>query len=117
MNKFLTAIFLTSATALILEAPGWWWAMPAAGLIGGWLIRRGGKGFLAGGLGVTLVWAAFVLFFSMASPLASLLKVFSGILGLEPALAFIPVILAMLVAFLLGGLGGLAGGWYAESRT
>lgn len=117
MKPFLTAIFLTAATALIFEAPGWWWAMPVAGLIGGWLMGRGSRGFLAGGLGVSLVWAVFILFFSLSSPLGNLLRVFSGILGLDATLAFLPIVLALVVAFLLGGLGGLTAGWYMEARS
>ncbi len=117
MNKLITAIFLTAASALILESPGWWWAMPIAGLIGGWLVKRGGKGFIVGGLGVTLIWAAFIVFFAISSPLGSLLQIFSGILGLDSALAFVPILLALIVAFLLGGLGGLTGGWLMESRA
>ncbi len=117
MNKFSSPILLTAATALILTAPGWWWAMPVAGLIGGWMTGRGGRGFLAGGLGVALVWAAFVLFFAISSPLGALLKVLAGILGLGSALAFVPVVLALILAFLLGGLGGLTAGWFMETRA
>lgn len=106
----------TVLAALILEWLGWWWAMPAAGLLAGWFLASGKRGFLFGGLGVTLAWLAFIIVFAATSPLGKLLVVFSGILGLSAPLAFVPVLLALIAAFVLGGLGGLTGGLAAQAR-
>ncbi len=87
-----------------------------AGLIAGWMLASGKRGFLFGGLGVTMSWLAFIVFYAATSPLGKLLAVFSGILGLDSALSFVPVLIALLVAFLLGGFGGMTGGLAAQIR-
>ncbi len=109
MRKFIIALLLSAALGFIFELPGLWWLMPVAGAVGGWIVQKGDEGFLAGGLGVTIAWGAYLLYFSLFSPIGRLMEIFSGILGLESSLAFVPVLLALIVAFLLGGLGGLCG--------
>jgi hypothetical protein len=90
--------------------------MPFAGLIPGWLLASGKRGFLLGGLGVVLAWLILIAVRAASVPLGGLLVTFSGILGLGASLAFVPLLLAALVAFLLGGLGGLMGGFAAQVR-
>ena len=109
MKTFGVSFLLVIVIALVLELPGWWWGMPVAGLVGGWWIKHAGRGFLAGGLGVALAWAGFLIFFSVTSPLCALAGLFAGILGLGEGLGFVPVALALIIAFLMGGLGGLCG--------
>ncbi len=116
MKNIWMALIATLITATILEWLGWWWAMPVAGLIAGWMLASGKRGFLYGGLGVMISWLVFVIIFAATSPLGKLLVVFSGILGLDSALSFVPVLLALLVAFLLGGFGGMTGGLAAQAR-
>ncbi len=106
----------TLLAALLLEVVGWWWAMPIAGLIAGLRLASPKKGFLFGGLGVLLAWLLFIAFYATTSPLGELLAVFSGILGLGASLSFVPVLLASILAFLMGGLGGLTGGFAAQAR-
>ena len=109
MKKSLFPFLAAALAALILELPGWWWAMPLAGFIAGFMVAKGVRGFLLGGLGVMAAWAIYIFFFASTSPLGELLTVFSGILGLPSSLAFVPVLLALVAAFLLGGVGGLTG--------
>ncbi|HUI90046.1 MAG TPA: hypothetical protein VLX61_15110 [Anaerolineales bacterium] len=115
MKNTWIAVVLVALAAFVLELFGWWWAMPIAGLIGGWLLRNGKQGFVFGGLGAMAAWLAFVVFFAFTSPMGKLLVVVSGVLGLDASLAFVPALLAILVAFLLGGLGGLTGALFAQS--
>jgi hypothetical protein len=116
MKNFLIGLALTLAAAFALETAGVWWAMPVAGALGGWWLKKGGRGFLAGALGVTLVWGAYVAVFAAASPLGGLLRLFAGIVELGDSLAFVPVVLALVIAFLMGGLGGVTGAMIAGVR-
>ncbi len=115
MKNIWIALVLVALAAFVLELFGWWWAMPIAGLIGGWMLHNGKQGFVFGGLGATIAWLLFIIFFAVTSPIGKLLVVVSGVLGLDASLAFVPLLLALIVAFLLGGLGGMTGGLFAES--
>jgi len=114
MKKWILLFLATTLIAIVLEIPGWWWAMPLVGFGAGFLAGKAGKALLIGGLGVAAAWAFYLVFFAFTSPLGELLTVFSGILGLPAALSFVPVLLALLVAFLLGGLGGLTGALFND---
>jgi len=116
MNNNWMALGAAASTALVLEWCGWWWAMPIAGFVAGWMLASGNRGFLFGGLGVMLAWLVSIGGRTAAAPLGRLLVVFSGMLGLDPSLAFVPVLLTIILAFLLGGLGGLTGGLAAQAR-
>lgn len=116
MKKSLLFPFLaTLLIAVTLEYFGWWWAMPIAGLIAGWALNNGKRGFLFGGLTVSLAWGIWLGILAALSPLGRLSALFAGILGLDAALAFLPFLLALLVAFVLGGLGGWTGAWLKEA--
>jgi len=78
-------------------------------------LHNGKQGFVFGGLGATIAWLVFIIFFAVTSPVGKLLVVVSGVLGLDASLAFVPALLAIIVTFLLGGLGGLTGGLFAQS--
>ena len=120
MKTFLAGLGLVFLIAVLLELPGLWWAMPLAGLTGGYWVRQAGKGFLAGGLGVALAWGAYFVYFAATSPLGALANLFASILGLPQGAGFAPIGLALLVAFSLGGMGGLCGGFLrqiGERRT
>ncbi|HUH97952.1 MAG TPA: hypothetical protein VLZ89_11370 [Anaerolineales bacterium] len=114
MKNTWIALVVVALAAFVLELPGWWWAMPIAGLIGGWIRHDGRGGFVLGGLGTTLAWLVFLIFFAVTSPIGKLLVVVSGVLGLDASLAFVPALLALIAAFLLGGLGGLTGGLFSQ---
>ena len=109
MKKTLPLFLSTTLIAFVLEYPGWWWAMPLVGFGAGFIIGKGGKSLLIGGLGVATAWAVYLISYAVNYPLKELLTVFSGILGLPASLSFVPVLLALIIAFLLGGLGGLTG--------
>jgi len=115
MKNVWIAMVLVALVAFIFELFGWWWAMPIAGLIGGWMLHNGKQGFVFGGLGGAIAWLVFVISFAVTSPVGKLLVVLSGVLGLDASLAFVPALLAIVLAFLLGGLGGLTGGLFAQS--
>ena len=107
MKNFLVGVAVTLVAAFAFETAGVWWAMPIAGAFAGWWIRKGGPGFLAGALGVTIVWGAYLAMFAAISPLGELLRLFAGIVELGDSLAFVPVVLVLVIAFLMGGLGGV----------
>ena len=113
MKNFLIGVAVTLVAAFAFETAGVWWAMPIAGAIGGYWVRKSGRGFLAGALGVTMVWGAYLALFAAISPLGELLRLFAGIVELGDALAFLPVVLALVIAFLMGGLGGVTGAMIA----
>ena len=115
MKKTLLILVLVALTAILLEFFGWWWAMPVAGLVGGFILQSVKKGFLFGGLSVMLAWVVFIAGFAATSSVGKLLVVLSGVLGLDASLAFVPALLALVVAFILGGLGGLTGGFLSQS--
>jgi hypothetical protein len=117
MKKTLLILGLVAIIAFLLEFLGLWWAMPVAGLLGGWMLHNGRQGLVFGGLSVMLAWVVFMAGFAAVSPIGKLLVVVSGVLGLDASLAFVPALLALIVAFLLGGLGGLTGGWLAQSLS
>ena len=114
MRGFALGFVVVLVGAIALEIAGLWWLMPVAGALGGYAIKRGGRGFLAGGLGVTAAWGGFLAMFAATSPVAALLRLFARIMELGDGLAFMPVVLALIVAFLLGGLGGLSGSLMAR---
>ncbi len=116
MKNLLVGVAVTLVAAFAFETAGVWWAMPIAGAIGGYWVRKGGRGFLAGALGVTIVWGAYLAMFAAISPLGELLRLFAGIVELGDALAFLPVVLALVIAFLMGGLGGVTGAMIAGAR-
>ena len=113
MKNFLIGVAVTLVAAFAFELAGVWWAMPIAGAIGGYWVRKGGQGFLAGALGVTIVWGAYLAVFAAISPLGELLRLLAGIVELGDTLAFLPVVLALVIAFLMGGLGGVTGAMIA----
>jgi hypothetical protein len=115
MNKKFFALLALVGVAFLLEYFGWWWAMPLVGVAAGWVWKDARRGVLFGGLAVTLAWSVFIIFYALTSPLPRLLTLFSGILGLDAPLAFVPLLLALVVAFLLGGLGGWTGAWLEEA--
>ncbi|MBI3760922.1 MAG: hypothetical protein HY260_03545 [Chloroflexi bacterium] len=109
MKSFLIGLGAVLVAAFAFELAGVWWAMPIAGAIGGYWTKKGGQGFLVGALGVTIVWGLFLAAFAVISPLGALLRLFAGVVELGDSLAFVPVALALMIAFLLGGLGGVTG--------
>ena len=64
MKNIWIAFGIAALAAIVLEYFGLWWAMPIAGLIAGWMIANGGRGFLFGGLGVALTWIIYIVFFA-----------------------------------------------------
>jgi len=101
---------------MIAQLRRWWvglcLTLVLAGLVGGLWVGGGWRGFGAGALGALLAYAGYLAFFALTSPLGALSRLFVGIAGLDAAsgMALLPVALALLIAFLLGGAGGWLGG-------
>ncbi len=116
MKNTWMAFVLVALAAFVLELFGWWWAVPIGGWIGGWILHNSKQGFVFGGLRATIAWLVFIICFAVTSPVGKLLVVVSGVLGLDASLAFVPALLAIFVAVLLGDLGGLTGGLFAQNE-
>lgn len=114
MKNFLIGVAVTAVSAFLFEMTGAWWAMPVAGAFGGYWVKKGGQGFAVGAAGVALVWGAFLAMTAAISPVGALLRLFAAIVELGDSLDFAPVVLALVVAAVLGGAGGLTGALIAE---
>ena len=102
------ALFVVFLLSLVLHVLlGWLWTPLAAFLVG---LFRPRWATLRGGAGVALGWAAMLFWFYVTAtqPTAAMLEVLGGLLGNLPGEAIVGLTLAL--AFLLGALGGLAGG-------
>ena len=111
---FLVTVFVAGA----LQMLGMFWTytwilMVIAGFLGGFLVKKAGKGFLAGFLGVIVAWALFLGIFQIIGPMYEFANVLAGLFGLT-GMGFIVLILALVViGGLIGGLGGLNGHFIA----
>lgn len=113
-QSFLIGFLITALAAGLLQLIGYYWTyawilMVAAGFLGGFLVKKAGKGFLVGFLGVMLAWAIYFLVFSLIGPLWEFANVLAGLFGLE-GMGFVVIILSLvIIGGVLGGLGGLNG--------
>jgi hypothetical protein len=90
-----------------------WILMVIAGFLGGFLVKRAGKGFLAGFLGVLLAWAGYLIIFEIIGPLFEFSNILAALFGLT-GMGFVVIILSLVViGGLIGGLGGLNGHFIA----
>ena len=108
-------ICLLAAGFLQLLGTVWtyaWILMLAAGFLGGFLVKKAGKGFLVGFLGVAVAWLIYLLVFSLTGPVWEFANVLAGLFGLT-GMGFVVVILTVIIGGLIGGLGGLNGAFIA----
>lgn len=117
-HTFLTGFLVSFAAAGALQLFGllWeyaWILMVVAGFLGGFLVKKAGKGFLVGFLGVIAAWLVYFLVFSFLGPVWAFADVLAGLFGLT-GMGIVVIILALvLVGGLIGGLGGLNGHFIA----
>ncbi len=116
-QSFLTGFLITLLAAGLLQIIGlvWtyaWILMVAAGFLGGFLVKKAGKGFLVGLLGVMAAWFIYLLIFSMLGPIWEFTNVLAGLFGLT-GMGVVVVILATLIGGLIGGFGALNGHFIA----
>lgn len=111
LRNWWIGLLISLVAAVLLELTGYWQTMLVAGLLGGLWVGGSRRGFLAGALGTLLAWGGYLAYFALTDPLLELSQIFMGIAGVEGnGTAFIPIALALLVTFLLGGAGGWLGG-------
>ncbi|MHA1131571.1 MAG: hypothetical protein ACTSQQ_12285, partial [Candidatus Helarchaeota archaeon] len=72
-QSFLVSLLMTMLAAGLIQLLGMVWSsawilMVIAGFFGGFLIKKGGRGFLVGFLGVILAWTMYFLTFMLISP-------------------------------------------------
>ncbi|MFX1298046.1 MAG: hypothetical protein ACFFD2_24750, partial [Promethearchaeota archaeon] len=73
-QSFLKGFLLTTLAAGLFQLFGliWtyaWILMIVAGFIGGFLVKKAGKGFLVGFLGIIVAWLIYFLVLSLIGPL------------------------------------------------
>ncbi len=108
--KFISAITLT---ALLAFAGGlWfnWWIIAVAAFIVAVLVhQRAWKAFLAGFLGVFILWAALAWWIDMKNEHV-LSKRIAEVLPLGGS-SFLLILVTALIGALVGGLGGMSGSY------
>ena len=118
-QPFLIGLLVTAVAAGLLQLIGLYWTyawilMVAAGFLGGFLVKKWGKGFLAGFLGVIVAWAVYFLVYSFIGPLWAFADTLAGLFGLS-GMGFVVIILSLvMVGGLIGGLGALNGYFVAS---
>jgi len=107
--KFLTATFLTALLAFISGLFLPWWGIAITSLLVAVLVhQKAGKAFLAGMLGVFLLWAGLAWWIDMKN---------NGVLSKKVA-AVLPLGgNALLLILLTGFVGGLVAGFAAMSGS
>ncbi len=116
-QSFLVSFLVTVLVAGLLQILGMVWTyawilMVGAGFLGGFLVKKGGKGFLVGFLGVIVAWLIYLLVFMVISPFYQFADVLAGLFGLS-GMGIVVIVLALLIGGLVGGFGGLNGGFIA----
>lgn len=111
--KFIIQVLITAAVCFILQSFLPWWSMAIGAAAVAYVIdNKGGISFLAGLLGVALLWFVMALYIDMSSHAILTTKV-NKLLPI-PALA-----LTAIVGGLVGGLSALSGALLRQgiSRT
>ena len=105
--KFLITILLTIGFGFIAhQFMPWWFIVVVAAMVVAGMGLKTGRGFLAGFIGVALLWGVYAALINtgndgiLASRMGSL---FGGMSGLSL------VLLTAILAGIVGGLGGLTG--------
>jgi len=113
-QSFLVGFIATLVAAILLQLLGlvWeyaWILMVAAGFLGGFLIKKAGKAFLAGLLGVSVAWLIYFIIFSFLGPIWEFSNLLAELFGL-PGMGIVVILISLvLIGGLTGGLGALNG--------
>lgn len=103
--KFLLQLIITAALALVLGLIIPWWSIAIAAFAGG-LVVNSRANFLAGLLGIGLLWLLYALVMDATSA-APLAERISNVLFINKALL---LLITTLVGGLVGGFAAMAGG-------
>jgi hypothetical protein len=118
-QPFLTGFLMVLITAGLLQLLGYFWdfawiLMVFAGFLGGILVKKAGKAFLVGLIGVLVAWLIYFLIYSYIGPLWAFADLLAGLFGLS-GMGFVVIVLALvLIGGLIGGLGALNGHFIAS---
>ena len=113
--KFLISTILTALLAFVLGLYLPWWSIAIAAFIAGILVRqRPLASFLAGFIGVLLLWAALATWidYSNGHILASRV---SQLFGLSPVSGMI-ILISAVIGGLIGGMAALTGSFLIGTR-
>ncbi len=105
------SVLVGSALTALFLALGLWMLTVLSAAIAGFLSGRGRRGVVRGIQSSAPVWILWLFVLSLLAPVEGLLLILGGILG--PGWGLV-VFLFVLIPILLGGFGGMAGGFLAE---
>ena len=112
--KFITAIILTALLAFISGLFLPWWGIAVTSLLVALLVhQKAGKAFLAGFLGVFLLWAALAWWIDMKNNGVLSIKI-ASVLPLEGNSIFL-ILLTGLVGGLVAGFAAMSGSFLRSS--
>jgi len=113
--KLLVAILLTALLALVGGMWLPWWSIAIASLLIGLLVpQRAGRAFLAGFLGIFLLWAIYSL--SKDIPNDGLLSAKVADMFSLGRNSILIILVTAFVGGLVGGFGGMTGSFLRSSR-
>jgi len=117
-QSFKRGFLVSFIAAGLLQFLGMFWTyawilMVVAGFLGGFLVKKAGKGFLVGFLGVLLAWACFLAIFEIIGPLFEFANVLAALFGLTGMGVVVIILSLVVIGGLIGGLGGLNGHFIA----
>lgn len=105
--KFITQVFVIAIFALILEMALPWWGIFIAALIGGFAVsQKDGMVFIAGFLGIGLLWLLQIYLID-ADNASILSNKVAQIFGLSSG--FMMILLSAVIGGLCGGIGAMLG--------
>jgi hypothetical protein len=113
--KFLVAVILTALLAFVAGLRFEWWTIAVAAFIVGLLVhQKAGKAFLAGAVGIFLLWGLLALFIDIANK-GILSKRIADVLPVGGSSVFL-ILVTALVGALVGGFGAMSGSYLRSRR-
>jgi len=110
-RRLVIVVVLSTALHLIF---GWMWSVLGA-IAGGWMTGR--RGWLVGGAGLVISWASLIIVSIIQAPpqVSEMARVIATLVGGLPP--FTTYIITLIMACILGILGGFMGTAIASFRT